>query len=75
MGATVDGSSSNARGPCRHFARRSEKVAKDPDLLAEAKKLRIEITHLRGEHLQSMAKEVMTQPPEVVEQIKKLFVQ
>ena len=52
-----------------------EKAAKDPDLLAEAKKLRIEITHLRGEHLQSTAKEVMTQPPEVVEQIKKLFVQ
>jgi len=52
-----------------------EKAAKDPDLLAEAKKLRIEITHLRGEHLQSVAKEVMTQPPEVVEQIKKLFVQ
>jgi tripartite-type tricarboxylate transporter receptor subunit TctC len=52
-----------------------EKAAKDPDLLAEAKKLRIEITHLRGEQLQSTAKEVMTQPPEVVEQIKKLFVQ
>ena len=52
-----------------------EKAAKDPDLLAEAKKLRIEITHQRGEHLQSVAKEVMTQPPEVVEQIKKLFVQ
>jgi tripartite-type tricarboxylate transporter receptor subunit TctC len=52
-----------------------EKAAKDPDLLAEAKKLRIEITHLRGEHLQSIAKEVMTQPPEVMEQIKKLFVQ
>jgi tripartite-type tricarboxylate transporter receptor subunit TctC len=52
-----------------------EKAAKDPDLLAEAKKLRIDITHLRGEHLQSVAKEVMTQPPEVIEQIKKLFVQ
>ena len=52
-----------------------EKAAKDPELLAEAKKLRIEITHLRGEHLQSVAKQVMAQPPEVVEQIKKLFVQ
>src|ERR671910_427368 len=52
-----------------------EKASKDPELLAEAKKLRIEITHQRGEHLQSVAKEVMTQPPEVVEQIKKLFVQ
>ncbi len=52
-----------------------EKASKDPELLTEAKKLRIEITHLRGEHLQSVAKEVMTQPPEVIEQIKKLFVQ
>ena len=52
-----------------------EKASKDPDLLAEAKKLRMEITHLHGEHLQSVAKEVMTQPPEVIEQIKKLFVQ
>jgi tripartite-type tricarboxylate transporter receptor subunit TctC len=52
-----------------------EKASKDDELLAEAKKLRIEITHLRGEHLQSVAKEVMTQPPEVIEQIKKLFVQ
>jgi tripartite-type tricarboxylate transporter receptor subunit TctC len=52
-----------------------EKASKDPELLAEAKKLRIDITHLRGEHLQSIAKEVMTQPPEVIEQIKKLFVQ
>lgn len=52
-----------------------EKAAKDPELLAEAKKLRIEVTLNRGENLQAMAKEVMTQPPEVIEQIKKLFVQ
>ncbi|HEX6440333.1 MAG TPA: tripartite tricarboxylate transporter substrate binding protein [Candidatus Binatia bacterium] len=52
-----------------------EKASKDPELLAEAKKLRIEITQVRGEQLQSVAKEVMTQPPEVIEQIKKLFVQ
>ena len=52
-----------------------EKASKDPELLAEANKLRIEITQVRGEQLQSVAKEVMTQPPEVIEQIKKLFVQ
>jgi tripartite-type tricarboxylate transporter receptor subunit TctC len=52
-----------------------EKAAKDPELIAEAKKLRIDLTPMRGEQLQAMAKEVMTQPPEVVEQIKKLFVQ
>jgi tripartite-type tricarboxylate transporter receptor subunit TctC len=52
-----------------------EKAVKDPDLLAEAKKLRIEITLTPGEELQKTAKEVMTQPPEVIEQIKKLFMQ
>jgi tripartite-type tricarboxylate transporter receptor subunit TctC len=52
-----------------------EKATKDPDLITEAKKLRIEVTPLRGEKLQAMAKNVMSQPPEVVAQIKKLFVQ
>jgi tripartite-type tricarboxylate transporter receptor subunit TctC len=52
-----------------------EKAAKDPELIAEAKKLRIELAPARGEELQKMAKTVMSQPPEVVEQIRKLFVQ
>jgi tripartite-type tricarboxylate transporter receptor subunit TctC len=52
-----------------------DKAVKDPDLLAEAKKLRIDVVPARGEQLQTMIKEVMVQPPEVVEQIKKLFVQ
>jgi tripartite-type tricarboxylate transporter receptor subunit TctC len=52
-----------------------EKAAKDPELVAEAKKMRIEVTPLTGEKLQGMAKEVMVQPAEVVAQIKKLFTQ
>jgi len=52
-----------------------EKVSKDPDLIAEAKKLAIDVTPLRGEQLQKTAGEVMKQPPEVIDQIKKLFVQ
>lgn len=51
-----------------------EKAAKDPELLTEAKKLRIEITIGKGAELQAKAKEAISQPPEVVEQIKKLFV-
>jgi tripartite-type tricarboxylate transporter receptor subunit TctC len=51
-----------------------EKAAKDPELIKEAKKLRIELAPNRGEDLQKMVKTVMSQPPEVVEQIKKLFV-
>jgi len=52
-----------------------EKVAKDPDLITEAKKMRIDVTPVTGEKLQGMAKEVMVQPPEVIAQIKKLFTQ
>ena len=43
--------------------------------MRRAKKLRIEMAPQRGEDLQKMAQDVMAQPPEVVEQIKKLFVQ
>ncbi len=52
-----------------------QKAVADPQLIAEAKKLRIDVTPNRGENLQALVKEVMNQPPEVVEQIKKLFVQ
>jgi tripartite-type tricarboxylate transporter receptor subunit TctC len=52
-----------------------EKTVKDPELLAEAKKLRIEVVPQSGEKLQGMVKEVMSQPPEVIAQIKKLFAQ
>jgi tripartite-type tricarboxylate transporter receptor subunit TctC len=51
-----------------------EKAAKDPELLAEAKKLRLDVVHIGGAELQKTALEVMKQPPEVIEAIKKLFV-
>ncbi len=52
-----------------------DKVAKDPELIGEAKKMRIDVTPVSGEKLQGIAKEVMVQPPEVITQIKKLFTQ
>jgi tripartite-type tricarboxylate transporter receptor subunit TctC len=51
-----------------------QKAAVDPELLADAQKGRIEVTAGKGEELQAMAKEVINQPPEVVEGIKRLFV-
>ena len=50
-----------------------DKAVQDPELLAEAKKLRTEVRPAKGTELQTKAKEAITQPPEVVEQIKKLF--
>lgn len=49
------------------------KAMKDPDLVTEAKKGRVEIRPSTGEELQLLAADVMKQPPEVVEKIKKLF--
>ncbi len=45
----------------------------DPALLAEAAKSNLEITPVSGEELTKIAKEVIEQPPEVVERIKKLL--
>jgi tripartite-type tricarboxylate transporter receptor subunit TctC len=52
-----------------------DKAVNDPELVAEAKKIRLDIEPSRGEDLQLLAKKVMEQPPEVIERIKKLFVQ
>ena len=42
----------------------------DPALLAEAKKRNWEVNPLSGEELESLAKEVIAQPPQVVERMK-----
>ena len=45
----------------------------DPELLAEVKKREWEANGLPAEELEALAKEVVVQPPEVVERMKKLF--
>ena len=59
----------------RIFREAYDKALNDPELVAEAKKGRVEVRPSRGEELQVLAREVMEQPPEVIERIKKLFVQ
>jgi tripartite-type tricarboxylate transporter receptor subunit TctC len=49
------------------------KTVKDPDFLAEAKKSGWEIRPVSGSDLLALANEVMDQPPEVVEWLKKLL--
>jgi tripartite-type tricarboxylate transporter receptor subunit TctC len=46
------------------------KAMKDPELLAEAEKRGWEVNPLTGEELESLAKEVTTQPNEVIERMK-----
>src|SRR5262245_46126325 len=48
-------------------------VMKDPELLAEAKKSRMDVEYTPGEDLETLLKEVLSQPPEVVEQARKIL--
>jgi len=49
------------------------KTVKDPDFLAEAKKKKLEADPATGEELEALAKEVIVQPPEVIERMRKLL--
>lgn len=49
------------------------KTMTDPELLAEAKKRNWDIDLTSGEDLEKLAKEIMIQPPEVIERVKKLL--
>ena len=49
------------------------KALKDPELLAEAKKGRMDVDPSTGEELQALLKEVMDQPKEVIERVKKIL--
>ena len=48
---------------------------KDPDLLAEAKRKNFDITPSSGEELAALAKQVMTQTPELIARAKRLMEQ
>jgi tripartite-type tricarboxylate transporter receptor subunit TctC len=51
------------------------KSMSDPALLADATKNKLEITPVSGEEMSKIAKEVIEQPPEVVDRIKKILAQ
>ena len=51
------------------------KSMNDPALLADAAKSRLEITPVGGEELTKIAKEVIEQPAEVIERIRKILAQ
>jgi hypothetical protein len=46
---------------------------KDPALLEDLKKRRWEVDAVSGEEMANLAKEVIAQPPEVIERMKKLL--
>lgn len=46
---------------------------KDPGLIAEAKKGNLELNPATGEELETLAKEVVAQPPDIIERMQKLL--
>jgi tripartite-type tricarboxylate transporter receptor subunit TctC len=49
------------------------KAMNDPGLLADAKKRKWDIDLLNGADLEAIAKEVIVQPPEIIERVKKIL--
>jgi tripartite-type tricarboxylate transporter receptor subunit TctC len=49
------------------------KTLKDPDFLAEIERRKYELQPVKGEELEAMAKDVIAQPPDVVERMRKLL--
>jgi len=49
------------------------KSMKDPELLADAKKSKMDVDPSTAEELQALVKEVMGQPKEVIERVKKFL--
>jgi tripartite-type tricarboxylate transporter receptor subunit TctC len=50
-----------------------DQVMKDPELLAEAEKGKMDVDPQSGEDLAKLANRVMTQPPDVIARVKKLL--
>jgi tripartite-type tricarboxylate transporter receptor subunit TctC len=49
------------------------KTLNDPDFQAQAKERRLEIDPVAGDDLETLAREVIAQPPEVIERMKRLL--
>jgi hypothetical protein len=49
------------------------KTMTDEALLAEANKKKWDLDPMNGQELETLAKEIMVQPPEVIERVKKIL--
>jgi tripartite-type tricarboxylate transporter receptor subunit TctC len=52
-----------------------DKAARDPELAAEVKKIKLELDPTKGEELQALAAEILNQPPDVVRRVKNILTQ
>ncbi len=57
----------------RELRQAFERALKDPELLVEAKKQRMDIDPESGENLEKLAVKILNQPPEVMARVKKIL--
>jgi tripartite-type tricarboxylate transporter receptor subunit TctC len=57
----------------RELRRAFDQAMKDPELLAEAKKQRMDVEPETGENLEKLAIKILNQPPEVLTRVKKIL--
>ena len=57
----------------KFFAAPSRAALKDPELKVEAEKRSYELEPVGGDEMERLAKDVMAQPPEVIERMKKVL--
>jgi tripartite-type tricarboxylate transporter receptor subunit TctC len=57
----------------RELRRAFDQAMKDPELLAEAKKQRMDVEPETGENLEKLAIKILNQPPEVLARVKKIL--
>ncbi|HMA80391.1 MAG TPA: hypothetical protein VKR81_05855, partial [Candidatus Binatia bacterium] len=50
-----------------------DQAMKDPELLAETQKQKMDVDPETGEELEKLAKQVLQQPPDVIARVKKLL--
>ena len=49
------------------------KMLKDPEFLAEIEKRKYELQPVKGDEMEALAKNVIAQPPDVIERMRKLL--
>ena len=73
LGRPFFGPPGMAAGRLKIFRDAFTKTMKDEALLAEAKKKQWDLDPMNGEELEKLAKEIMVQPPEVIERVRKIL--
>jgi tripartite-type tricarboxylate transporter receptor subunit TctC len=62
--------------PAEHvemLRRAFDQSMKDPELLAETRKQRMDVDPTSGAHLEKLARQILQQPPDVLARVKKIL--